>query len=292
MAATWILALLSRVPPGTSDALRSGRIRHATALRAGGTLCPRPTAPRPVGLAGHAVDELPLGAALPRLIVFDLDNTLWTPELYTLRHVRGYASAAPPGPVAERDVWLVDGALDVLNELATSERWRSSGVLVAAASRTNKAPWARALLSQLRVPARAGDPPISRVSDLFAHVEIAPGSKLAHFERIRAALGVPYDEMLFFDDARGGSYGNCEQVSTLGVLCVHTPRGLTRDLFALAIVEYSARKPRSCCPSSRRAAIPPAAAASDGRTQPSDGRTQPTRRAERARAPSACADSR
>ena len=44
-------------------------------------------------------------AQLPRLVVFDLDHTLWTPELYTLRHLPGYDDASPPFPVAGEDVW-------------------------------------------------------------------------------------------------------------------------------------------------------------------------------------------
>ena len=53
-------------------------------------------------------------ARLPRLVVFDLDHTLWTPELYTLRHLPGYDDASPPFPVAGEDVWLIDGAEAVL----------------------------------------------------------------------------------------------------------------------------------------------------------------------------------
>ena len=71
-------------------------------------------------------------AQLPRLVVFDLDHTLWTPELYTLRHLPGYDDASPPFPVAGEDVWLLDGAEAVLHELETHERWQD--VRVAAAS--------------------------------------------------------------------------------------------------------------------------------------------------------------
>ncbi|KAJ1620113.1 magnesium-dependent phosphatase-1, partial [Pavlovales sp. CCMP2436] len=178
---------------------------------------------------------------LPRMIVFDLDNTLWTPELYTLRHIRGYASAAPPGPQADIDLWLVDGALQVLHELAASERWLASGMCVAVASKTTKGAWARSLLAQLRVPTTASASPV-RLCDLFSHVEIREGSKLAHFENLLDATGIAYEDMLFFDDARGGKYGNCEPVSKLGVLSVHTPEGLTRELFSLGLREFAVRK--------------------------------------------------
>jgi magnesium-dependent phosphatase 1 len=34
----------------------------------------------------------------------------------------------------------------------------------------------------------------------FDHLEIYPGSKTTHFKRIHEATGVPYNDMLFFDD--------------------------------------------------------------------------------------------
>ena len=116
----------------------------------GGTLQQRPSTAFDPAAHPPAVDTLPADAALPKLIVFDLDNTLWTPELYTLRHFPGYADASPPNPIAGQDVWLLDGAAAALHELATHERWR--GTKVAAASRTNKARWASALLHEFEVP--------------------------------------------------------------------------------------------------------------------------------------------
>ena len=71
-------------------------------------------------------------AQLPRLVVFDLDHTLWTPELYTLRHLPGYDDASPPFPVAGEDVWLIDGAEAYR---AHARRWQTC---VATASRNKK----------------------------------------------------------------------------------------------------------------------------------------------------------
>ena len=116
----------------------------------GGTKQPRPTEPFDPAAHPPAVNSLPAEAVLPRLVVFDLDNTLWTPELYTLRSFSGYADASPPNPVAGKDVWLLDGAAAALHELAFHERWRDTKV--AAASRTNKPRWARALLQEFGVP--------------------------------------------------------------------------------------------------------------------------------------------
>ena len=161
-------------------------------------------------------------AQLPRLVVFDLDHTLWTPELYPLRHLPGYDAASPPVPVAGEDVWLLDGAEAVLHELATHERWQE--VRVAAASRTNKGNWARHLLGEFCVPG-CDD---RRLNELIPLQEIFPGSKLTHFERLRESTGIPYGDMIFFDDSASGRYGNCEPVAGLGVLSVHCPGGSDR----------------------------------------------------------------
>ena len=173
-------------------------------------------------------------AQLPRLVVFDLDHTLWTPELYTLRHLPGYDDASPPFPVAGEDVWLLDGAEAVLHELATHERWHQD-VRIAAASRTNKGNWARHLLGEFCVPG-CDD---RRLNELIPLQEIFPGSKLTHFERLRESTGIPYGDMIFFDDSASGRYGNCEPVAGLGVLSVHCPEGLTAERWSSALEAYS-----------------------------------------------------
>ena len=138
----------------------------------GGIKQPRPTEPFDPTARPPAVDSLSEEAVLPRLIVFDLDNTLWTPELYTLRTFSGYADASPPNPVAGKDVWLLDGAAEALHELASHERWRDTKV--AAASRTNKPRWARALLQDFGVPGCTE----RKLADLIPFQEIYTGAPL------------------------------------------------------------------------------------------------------------------
>jgi len=173
---------------------------------------------------------LPSGSSLPSLVVFDLDNTLWTPELYTLRRMPNYRTAGPPGPTAGLDVWLLDGAVAALHELATGSLWQDTKI--AAASRTEQGPWAHKLLSDFEV---AGRP----LSDLMTQVEIRPGSKTPHFENLHKGTGIPYSKMIFFDDSADGKWGNCDEIAELGVLCIHCPRGLTPEVWKFGIESFA-----------------------------------------------------
>lgn len=155
---------------------------------------------------------------LPKLIVFDLDNTLWSPELYQLRkHQRTNQI-----PIAGKDVKLLKGAqaaLDMKQDLPDTK--------FAVASRTKSVDWAHSLLDQFDI------------RHLFDHVEIFPGNKRSHFENIQRDSGVKFNEMLFFDDARDGKYGNCKPVSQMGVLSVHCPSGLhSPEIFETGLQRY------------------------------------------------------
>ena len=155
---------------------------------------------------------------LPKLIVFDLDNTLWSPELYQLRKLQRTNQT----PVAGKDVKLLKGAKKALDAKRTFPETK-----FAVASRTKSVDWAHDLLVQFGI------------RDLFDHIEIFPGNKRAHFENIAAASGIRFREMLFFDDARDGRYGNCEPISQMGVLSVHCPNGLhSEDIFETGLKRF------------------------------------------------------
>ncbi len=159
--------------------------------------------------------------SLPKLIVFDLDNTLWTPELYQLRKLQ----RANITPRAGQDVHLMSGAMQILQDHIPY--LQQQGVQFAVASRTKSVEWAHALLGQFNL------------LHIFSYVEIFPANKKQHFEKLHQASGFSYQDMLFFDDARDGKYGNCEPVSLQGVLAVHCPQGLnTVDIFHNAMDKY------------------------------------------------------
>lgn len=163
-------------------------------------------------------------SSTPKLIVFDLDQTVWTPELYQLRtHQR-----AGRTPVAHRDVQLLPGARAALErKQRRAEDDVLSSVSFAVASRTKSVDWAHDLLDQFGI------------RDLFDHVEIFPGNKRQHLGRIADQSGVAFEEMLFFDDARDGKYGNCVPVAEMGVLSVHCPSGLhSEEIFEMGLARF------------------------------------------------------
>uniref|UniRef100_A0A7S3K0S9 Magnesium-dependent phosphatase-1 n=2 Tax=Aureoumbra lagunensis TaxID=44058 RepID=A0A7S3K0S9_9STRA len=145
---------------------------------------------------------------IPKLFVFDLDATIWMPELYTLRRA----------PKIGKEIHIIPEALTVLQEC---ER---EGFKVAVASRTNKGAWARQLLKQVKISetttleSLCGDPDM---------IQIFPADKQEHLKNLQQATNIPYSECIFFDDALSGRYGNCERVAKLGCLSIHTPDGLT-----------------------------------------------------------------
>lgn len=163
----------------------------------------------------------------PKLIVFDLDHTLWTPELYTLRHLE----RANVQPIAGKEVKLFPGAQQVMERIRDNNNNKQEFLLpntrFAVASRTKSVAWAHDLLQQFGI------------RDLFDHVEIYPGDKKSHFVKLQQKSGVAYQDMLFFDDARDGKYGNCESVSSMGVLSVHCANGLDKmDVFTTALQRF------------------------------------------------------
>ncbi|KAM3489692.1 hypothetical protein MY3957_007035 [Beauveria namnaoensis] len=142
---------------------------------------------------------------LPRLIVFDLDYTLWpywvdthvTPPLKanaahtaaTDRHGEDFAFY--------QDVPLI---LQLLPRVAGSAS-TTAPIKLGVASRTSAVGIAWDLLKMLHLPAVDGQQKARRAGDAFdAGTEIYPGSKIRHFETLQKRTGIAYEDMLFFDD--------------------------------------------------------------------------------------------
>ncbi|KAM7283610.1 magnesium-dependent phosphatase 1 isoform X1 [Ixodes scapularis] len=144
--------------------------------------------------------------ARPKLIVFDLDNTLWPFCVDT--HVTPPFRKEGTGKIYDRHGKRVNVFPDVpaMLECLTSQRY-----LLGLASRTDDPDAARELVT------------ILDWNKYFPYQEIYPGCKITHFKRFHQQTGLPYKQMLFFDD----ELRNIHDVSTLGVTCIHVQRGMS-----------------------------------------------------------------
>jgi magnesium-dependent phosphatase 1 len=168
--------------------------------------------------------------AKPKVVVFDLDGCLWDPEMFMLSW-RGGAPFTPDGDAmlaqsGERVV-LLGAAREILRELRTTDDW--SATKVAISSRTDEPAWAAELLDKFRVDDMV-------LGDCFDAREITKESKSSHFRRLKERYACDYEDILFFDN----EYGNCREISSLGVTVAFSPEGVTGDVWAEALAAFPA----------------------------------------------------
>ena len=193
---------------------------------------------------------------LPQMIVFDLDATLWTPELYemsgspftktfhsstsssskaNLKSTSDISSSYYPGDggiIKDRRGRVIDlfpEARKVLFQLATNERYQT--IQLALASRTEYPRWAREVMRLIKITED------KTMYDIFPlrYQQIYPGCKKTHFRTLHTESGnIPYNEMIFFDDWDL----NVREVGQLGVIGVYNPHGLTEAKFQEGLNKY------------------------------------------------------
>ncbi|KAI6658490.1 Magnesium-dependent phosphatase 1-like [Oopsacas minuta] len=148
---------------------------------------------------------------LPKLVIFDLDYTLWPFWADTLYDLN-YKSDGKGGIIGSRSSdkkKLYKDTRELLEILSKAK------IPIAAASRTDDPPMAKNLLK------------LFDIDKYFSYKEIYPGCKVDHFKQFHKYSQFPYKEMLFFDDEER----NIQDVSLLGVTCVHVDRGITKREF-------------------------------------------------------------
>ncbi|KAF5375773.1 hypothetical protein D9757_008979 [Collybiopsis confluens] len=173
---------------------------------------------------------------LPQLVTFDLDYTLWA--LWIDSYITG--------PL-RREGDTINEVLDKHNESISFykdvpqilHRLRTAGVKIAAASRTSAPTLARSALTLLLMPPdKSTDDKPMRAIDFFDQLEIYPGSKLTHFKKLHQKTGIPYSEMLFFDDEIRN-----KEVEALGVTFCLVRNGVDDRTFEKGLAEWRKRHP-------------------------------------------------
>ena len=193
------------------------------------------------------------------LATFDLDFTIWRPEMYQLQgppklvsvndfegrktrrkgrsfvvpslslkgsstiHVNKIATDRVGTPIS-----VFDGAAHALSEI---NRMKKEGhpMKAAISSRTDEPSWARQCMQWLI--ADDGTP----LSECFDYIEISYDDKSRHFESLSRKTGIAYDDMCFFDN----EHRNIVSVSQLGVKCIYTPDGMTKDAWNEALRHFN-----------------------------------------------------
>lgn len=129
-------------------------------------------------------------ARLPKLVVFDLDDTVWTPEMWEMS---GGFRHEPPESTRVVDkrgtqLRLHPGAERAIAEIKTARGWQEAGTEVAYASRTDCPEWAKEALRMMRVCGGL------TLHDAANYAEIYPvRSKTEQFEKLRRKAGVEYE---------------------------------------------------------------------------------------------------
>jgi len=192
-------------------------------------------------------------ALMPTMIVFDLDDCLWSPEMYTLRAkpsipVEGDLNSDPTLRESEREkgtvgmkvppngptVRLFDGARKALREIVFDPKYE--GVILAAASSSEEPSYSHACLEGIEVL------PGLFLRDMIQYDQIGrtghlTSRKTTHFRALHEESNVPYNEMLFFDDCNWGDH--CADVTAnFGVVSQRTPRGMQLSEFHAGIDKY------------------------------------------------------
>lgn len=174
---------------------------------------------------------------IPRLVVFDLDFTLWQPEMYEL-YGAPFKKHATTGAVTDRNgeqVHFFPAVDAVLSLLELDPQFRNS-TEVAVASKTTEPQWAKTCMRLMDVALEDGTK--KSLHSVVDYEAIYPRNKRVHFEQLKEQSGVEYEDMLFFDN----EFGNIRDISKLGVVCNYCPNGLSDGAWLQGMEDFQKAK--------------------------------------------------
>ncbi|KAJ1522914.1 hypothetical protein ONE63_002053 [Megalurothrips usitatus] len=154
----------------------------------------------------------------PKLIVFDLDYTLW--PFWVDTHVTP--------PFHEKDGKIYDRQNRVIKPFpevpGVLQDLHQQGYELAIASRTSEIQGANQLVK------------LFKWDKYFKYKEIYPGCKVKHFSKFCKDSGYKHEEMLFFDD----EHRNIRDLTEKGVTCILVSGdGVTKNLVKTGLEKFA-----------------------------------------------------
>lgn len=174
------------------------------------------------------------------MIVFDLDFTLWA--AWVDCHLTPPLKPTPNGLLVKDRYGDSFGFYDQVGGVLAAIK--AKDIVIGAASRTGRPDLATRMLELLKIPseqeADEGKGGSGRKAiEFFDYKEIYPGSKRTHFARLHKATGIPYSEMLFFDDESRN-----RDTESLGVTMQLVRNGVTRAEIDAGVESWRKRNAR------------------------------------------------
>jgi magnesium-dependent phosphatase 1 len=169
---------------------------------------------------------------LPKLIAFDLDGTIWTPDMYQLW------GGGAPFRLASNGKDLLDRVGTVVKLLGLADRILHdlsthpalSNIKVAWVSCTDEPEWAAECLQRFKTS--GGEP----IETIVHSSQIFKANKQFHFRNLKKEYpGIQYQDMLFFDN----ECGNIESVAKLGVKCYFARTGMTAKAWEEGLMMFA-----------------------------------------------------
>lgn len=181
---------------------------------------------------------------VPKLVAFDLDGTIWSPDMYML-----WGGGSPFRVVSKTElrdrqnqkVQLLGISGEILDTIATardtnaddqdaaSSTWPDPKTIVAWVSCTDEPRWAEECMQKFRTPRNV--PLVDRV-DVQC---IYKANKQTHFRDLQQQYPqIEFCDMLFFDNERS----NIHEVQKLGVHSVYCPKGMTQQIWEQGLASW------------------------------------------------------
>jgi magnesium-dependent phosphatase 1 len=179
----------------------------------------------------------------PKLIAFDLDGTVWSPDMYQLWGGGSpFSVRSAQSELQDRSgqsVRLLGIVGEILHSLRYAPEWE--GVIVAWVSCTDEPSWANECLTKfVSTPtSRCEHQEPVRLKDLAHSSQIYKANKQVHMNNLHKEYPhIPLKDMIFFDNERH----NTDNTSKIGVCSIHCEHGMTSEIWEKGLDIYDKLK--------------------------------------------------